>query len=459
MVSGLLLTFPNAFPNGSHMSVGKTREREQQWPAVVAEGNVRVKVYKQDRREQGKGLAFHVIDLSGGTRKQRTFASPEEALTEARRVALLMASGQTHALTFSNADAASLGQARALLGGTGVSLEVAASTVAEALKLVDGPSTILEACRIYRESHAGVTACPVEKAVAAMLEAKKAQGASLRYRQDLSSRLGRLAKAFHLDVDSVTTPPLQAWVEGMKLGPQTMRNFRTVLVGFFGFCRSRGWCSGNPAEGLTVPSVQSDEEPEVFSPAEFGRLLRAAGRDFLPSLVLSGFCGLRSAEVERTYWEDVRLASKEVVVRRGTAKTKSRRVVPLPDAAVAWLAGFRNKTGPVWAGSHEGFYDAQKATAAATEVRGEDGRVEVPALGWRPNGLRHGFGSARLAVTGDAVRVAHEMGNSSEMVHRHYKALVGEAAGREWFSIVPGKPANVAEFPAASAQVEKEVAL
>lgn len=183
--------------------------------------------------------------------------------------------------------------------------------------------------------------------------------------------------------------------------------------------------------------------PRFSRPEEFARLLAAASPEFLPCLVLGGFCGLRSAEIERMHWEDINLARGEVVVRRGVAKTKSRRIVPLGEAGRAWLAAYASRSGPVWVGTHEGFHEAQQATAAATEVRDEEGCAPRPAVEWKANGLRHGYASHRLALTGDAVRVAHEMGNSAEVVHAHYKALVGELDGRAWFSIPPDRPANV----------------
>jgi hypothetical protein len=62
------------------------------------------------------------------------------------------------------------------------------------------------------------------------------------------------------------------------------------------------------------------------------------------------------------------------------------------------------------------------------------GRIKMK---WVRNGLRHSFCSYRLAVTHDPARVATEAGNSPNMIHRHYKALVTEKEGHEWFSIVP----------------------
>jgi hypothetical protein len=61
----------------------------------------------------------------------------------------------------------------------------------------------------------------------------------------------------------------------------------------------------------------------------------------------------------------------------------------------------------------------------------------LPSVPWKTNALRHSYGSYRLAETGDAVRVAFEMGNSPAVVHSHYKALVTATEAADWFTTGP----------------------
>jgi integrase len=417
--------------------------RQDSFPLKISEGNVSVSIYRQDRTAKGKGFAYIVADRSSGSRRLQSFANLDTAKTEATRLARLLATGQTHAATFSNEDAANFGQAVSLLTDSGAGITLACSVFAEAVRIVGNPNAILDACRVYAETHAGVTKRLVSEAVADYIETKAAQKASPRYLKDLHHRLGKFAEAFVVDVDDVTTPVLSQWLDGLKLAPQTMRNFRTVLSGFFTFAKARGWSVANPAEGLTVPRMRGGAEPEVFTPEEFGKLLAVASEDFLPCLVLGGFCGLRTAEIERIHWEDVNLAGGEVVVRRGVAKTRSRRIVPLGQAGKAWLASYVGRKGAVWPWTPVNLYKVQQTTATAAGVP------------WKANGLRHGYASHRLAETGDAVRVAHEMGNSPDVVHAHYKALVNAQHATEWFSIMPLKPGNLLAMPKAPTENPK----
>ena len=418
---------------------------KETFPLRVVEGNVTVKIYRRDRTAEGKGFSYEVADYSGGTRRLRSFADLGDAKAEASKLARLLSSGQVHAASITNPDAASYGRSIALLAGTEVELELATATFAEAFRIVGSVSGVIEAAKLYAEMHRGVTARPVRDAVTDYIAHKESSKASRRYVEDLRSRLGRFASAFACDVHAITTPTLQTWVDALRLGPQTTRNFRTVLRGFFGYCRSKGWCSAIPTDRMTTTSVKGtggetdDGEIQTFTPDELSRLLHAAPPDFLPCLVLGAFCGLRSAEIERVHWEDIKLSTGNVVLKRGKSKTRNRRIAPLCPAAQAWLAPYATRTGPVWSGTHDAFYNAQEATAAAAGVE------------WKANGLRHGFASHRLAQTKDEVRVAYELGNSPVVVRGHYDALVDEKDAAAWFNICPAKPANVTALPAKEA--------
>lgn len=421
------------------------RGRPKLWPRDFGRG---VKVYRTQRKD-GR-VIFQLADPSQGRRKIHQFSSEVEATKEAQRIVNLLASGEAYAAGMRSEDRAAFGRAMKALEPCGVPIEIAATAFAEAVAKLGSKELLPLAVDAWVESHTKISPRPIREAVDDYIATKKAANASKRYRQDLISRLGRLAEAFTGNVDSITTGNLQAWMDARGFSAQTARNFRTVFTGFFGHAQARGWCKTNPAERITVSKVKGDKEPEIFTASEFARLLAAASKEFLPCLVLGGFCGLRSAEIERLDWEAINLASGEVALRQGIAKTKSRRIVPICDAAKAWLLTCPDRKGPVWKGTHEGFYEAQKATAEAATKQGLLSVPTFPPITWKANALRHGYASHRLAVTADAVRVAHEMGNSATVIHSHYKSLVSESVGKVWFRILPKNPENVTLLPSSS---------
>ena len=121
------------------------------------------------------------------------------------------------------------------------------------------------------------------------------------------------------------------------------------------------------------------------------------------------------------------------------AKTASRRVVPILDNLAAWLAPYARQTGRIWGQSSFPLHTAWRAAAAAASVP------------WKPNALRHSFASYRLAQTQNAAQVSLEMGNSPQMVFRHYRELVKPADAERWFAVKPETPANVLPLAAAAA--------
>jgi len=54
-------------------------------------------------------------------------------------------------------------------------------------------------------------------------------------------------------------------------------------------------------------------------------------------------------------------------------------------------------------------------------------------VNWKRNALRHSFGTYRSASTKNISAVALEMGNTVEMVQRHYNRPTPPHIARQWF--------------------------
>ena len=90
----------------------------------------------------------------------------------------------------------------------------------------------------------------VSEVVSELLEVKASRGASARYLDDLSNRLHRFAKAFQTSVSNVVRADIQSWLDSLPVGPQSYRNYRTVLHTLFEFCVAREYIIDNPVEGI-----------------------------------------------------------------------------------------------------------------------------------------------------------------------------------------------------------------
>ena len=66
---------------------------------------------------------------------------------------------------------------------------------------------------------------------------------------------------------------------------------------------------------------------------------------------------------------------------------------------------------------------------------------------WPANGLRHSFASYHYAMFRSAEGTAHQMGNSADVVHKHYKALVSKAEAEKLWNLRPNAQISRPESP------------
>lgn len=367
-----------------------------------------------------------MADYSGGSRRFIDFADEKDALSKARQIARLLNEGDAIGASFRGEDAAAFASAIQTLAPFKLPLPVAAEGLAEALRVTGSLANLLQAAEAWARDHKQLIRNPLREVVSAFVELKVKQQASRRYLQDLRSRLGRFAEAVRKDACDVSTADVQAYLDNVGGSSQTRKNYRTVLHVFFEFALARGFTASNPVAKTEHVSVRAVSDIEIYTPEEFRRLLEASSPEFTPILVLGGFAGLRSAELERVQWENLDLVSGHLTLSARQAKTASRRIVPLCSTAVAWLKPLAKASGPVWAQEGlDSLYAAQGACAKAAKVS------------WKKNALRHSYASYRLAEVGDPGRVAAELGNSPAIVHKHYKQLVKPAEATAWFGILP----------------------
>lgn len=150
-------------------------------------------------------------------------------------------------------------------------------------------------------------------------------------------------------------------------------------------------------------------------------------------MVLGAFAGIRSTEIvgdpeaplrPRLTWEDFRCEKGYIVVPAMTARrTRRSRRVPLRENLRAWLAPWREARGYLYPSGA----DQSKETARFAEL----------GLEWDNNVLRHSYATHRNAEIGNAGQLAEEMGNSIQMVRRHYDAVPRDVEPEDYFGLLP----------------------
>jgi integrase len=419
---------------------------------TIKVGNAVVKIY---HRTHGDGYhKYEVADYSTGARVMRSFSDKEDANKEAKRIATLLSAGEAAAAQMKGKDAAELGKAKEILRPTGADIIIAASRYAEMFKILGG-DRMIEAAKEHARRHPMKREPKTVKQVAdELVELKRKRGASNRYIEQLEWMLEKFSEFFAVNVDTVTTAEIQNWLDGMDASPRTVKNFRDAANVLFKYAEARGYMAkgDNPVTDAEKINARNGKKIEIYTPEEIQRLLSSAPESFRPLIALQAFAGLRSAEVMRLNWHDIKFERGHIEVGSHIAKTASRRLVPITTNLAQWLADYAKQKGKVWpSGSGSMFYKAQEATAEATAVKADPEKniAAVPAVKWKQNALRHSFISYRVADTADVPRVALESGNSPAMIFAHYREVVTAAEAKTWFTIAPEVPANVVSIATA----------
>jgi len=280
---------------------------------------------------------------------------------------------------------------------------------------------------------------PVVSLVEQFIHAKESDGRSKRYLEDLRYRLGKFARDFSdTPAATISTSDIDDWLHGLDLSAQSRMNQRRVLHTLFEFACARNVARENPVAKAGKPKITT-KEPGILKPAQLKRLLEVADPKIRPMIAISAFAGLRPAEVQRLDWESVDLKHEVIAVTASSSKTASRRLVTISPNLARWLMRSRGRSGPVApAGARRLFEKARR-----------DARIRT----WPHDALRHSWVSYRLALTGDAAKVASEAGHQESVLHRHYKQLVTSAEAERWFAIAPSdSPHTSAIFPLAAGE-------
>jgi integrase len=128
-----------------------------------------------------------------------------------------------------------------------------------------------------------------------------------------------------------------------------------------------------------------------------------------PALAIGAFAGIRTAEVCRLDWSEVNLERKLIEIKKGKAKTRSRRLVPITENLALFLEDLSQSSGPVWP------HSVSTLCKAMTRA-GKDSGVK-----WKHNALRHSFISYRVAKVKNVNEVVMEAGNSPDMISKQYR--------------------------------------
>jgi len=392
----------------------------------IGTGLTTVRIYTITRKDGYD--QFTLAWKEGGRRRTRCLSSMDEAKMIAQQITVRLLNGGTEICEATRRDLDLLRYCERTAQEFGVTLAAAIEEWASARRTA-GDVSLSDAVRFYAANRTDLIPARNNVQVAAeFIASLKRKGVSAVYVSHATNNLKRFTQAVTKNIGDTTVSDINRFFDGMKkLGPVSKNSIRRNIVTMFGFAKKQGYLhpdrktAAELSDSFRVP----DKEITIFTPDEMERLLLAAHARILPLIAIGGFAGIRSAEIMRLNWQDIKWDRGHIEITGKKAKTAARRLVPLTENLKAWLEPWREDTGRIITIS-----DASGAladTAVKAQIEG----------GWRQNALRHSYISYRVAETGDVARTSLEAGNSPKQVFRYYREVVDADAAKAWWSIMP----------------------
>jgi integrase len=400
------------------------------YPKAIKHGSAVVKVYRVKHKTAAAGFVYSVAYVTSGARKVQQFTVEAEAIEEARLRAAQIASGRGDAASIGKPDRDELMVVRQLAGKVPL---LAAMKEWRKAHDVSGGHIIAAAEAWAARNVKGITPKTVGVVVAEFLRAKTKLG------KQVATDHGSIFDAIKADlgaslISAVTTAQLDRWLSKRE-HPVTRNTYRKRIVSVWRWAQRKGYLPRDARTEAEMTERAHEAAPVVgiISAGTFQGLLhffRKKHPEYLSSLVIAGFAGLRRGEIHAQQWADINLEQKHLRVTVGKRGTPARRLVPLCDAAVAWLMLVPNRTDSICAN-----LSMDRIRHIAREAKNAECEPLFPDI--PDNAFRHSYISHKLASTGDIARVSLDAGNSAKEIQRHYRELVTQAEGTAWFSISP----------------------
>jgi len=414
----------------------------------LTEGSITVSATIYETPTKGRASFTLVYYAADGQRKRETAADYGALRTRADEVLADLKSGRQESVALPVSQREAFCRMLEILTPTGQHFELAASRYAEAFRILGG-DLVVEAARDYVKRQAQkIEPKAVAVVVTEFLDTRRKQNRSERHLTTLESHCNRFAKAFVMNIGDVRASDVENFLQKLRVAPRTHDNFLRSIKNLFEFAKSKKYLPKDWDELEAVPLLHNggDEAIEIYTANELELLLKHANKQLVPFLAIGAFAGLRSSEVERLEWSDVKFDSDCIIVQKGKVKKrgKSRRMAPLLPNLKAILQPLAKSTGKVWPHSHPYLYELLREGADAAGLK------------LKSNALRHSFISYRVAAIKNVPQVALESGNSPEIIFSNYRELVTEADAKKWFGIVTNPPDNVVQMPSGEAKQDVE---
>jgi len=261
----------------------------------------------------------------------------------------------------------------------------------------------------------------------------------------LSSLLGQKP------INEISGKQLKDALTGLNRTYRTQRNYKSAWSEVFNFAKENKYTLDNPFDELSTEDKREIigrgndwNPPEILTIEEADLLLHCAlvnpELNLLAAVTLGLFCGIRTEEIKKLKWENVKLNddNPHVNIPLEIAKKRRLRQVEISPNAIEWLMQCPKRIGRITENNHENDYQKRFRTLHLKCGISEkiDGKI---ASNWKQNAMRHSFGTYHCALHENPIKTSNELGHKrgDDVLFTHYRSLATKADGRAYFNIRP----------------------
>lgn len=290
-------------------------------------------------------------------------------------------------------------------------------------------ASLLDAVNFFVASKVKKASLEVMAADAVVEYLKKFPDQESRHYKTAKSHLTKFGRHFQKTLNKIVVTELDEYFKSISKVGKTQNGHLGYARTFFKWAQEyRQYLPDGKMEIDKIkPYPEKKKRPDLYEPEDLEKLMKATPDEMIPYMAIGAFAGVRSAEICRLNWDDLRYESKRIRCGPEITKTGSGRLPILHDNLVKWLDAYKGeRTGKICPHIER---DVHHYTRGIAEKAG---------LKWKKNALRKGYISSRMAQPDASVGVvAENCGNSPEVIKSNYQGLVMPEYAEKWFGIVP----------------------
>ena len=200
------------------------------FPKVVQVGHSMAKIYRTPSHGSD---SFTVVWFEGDFRKRKAFSTLAAAELHASSMMNSLSRGEADIIQLSGEDRLAFVRAKGALAEFNLSLDSIAFEYRDAKRIAKGTSLVGVAQYYAQHKLHDLPNKTVSEVLKEMIKAKRDEGLSPRYLQDLKSRIEKFAKDFQCNLTSIQMDKIKEWLQALSVANRTRNNFRLAIHPIF----------------------------------------------------------------------------------------------------------------------------------------------------------------------------------------------------------------------------------